>query len=188
MRIISGIFKSRKINSPPVSRNDKVNSIRPTSDRARETLFDILSNYIDFDRMNCLDLYAGTGAFGFECLSRGAGHAAFVDKSFTSIKLVKKTSEDFDITPLISVYRLDSIRFLNEYQGEYDIIFAYPPYNYNMNEKLVKLVLEKSITCFVLETGNDIETEYNSEVYKQIKRRTGSAYFHIFLNKDILNL
>ena len=188
MRIISGIFKSRKINSPPVSKNDKGNEIRPTSDRARETLFDILSNYIDFDGMNCLDLYAGTGALGFESLSRGAVHAAFVDKSLTSVKLVKKTSEDFDITPLISVYKLDSIRFLNDIRSEYDIIFADPPYNYNMNEKLVKLVLEKSLSCFVFETGSDIETEYNSDVYKKIKRRTGSAYFHIFLNKDILNL
>ena len=90
MRIIAGLFKSRKIYSPVTGNNNKPGDIRPTSDRARETVFDILNNRFDFSGFSCLDLFAGTGAFGFECLSRGAGFVNFVDYSgvFTGTKKV----------------------------------------------------------------------------------------------------
>ncbi len=79
MRIISGIYKSR-ILKPPAS-----NKVRPTSDRAKETLFNVLSNIVDLDGITCIDLFCGTGNLGLESISRGSAKCYFVD---TDIKLV----------------------------------------------------------------------------------------------------
>ena len=74
--------------------------LRPTSDRARETLFDILINYIEFDSLRCLDLFTGTGALGFEALSRGAGFCCFVDVSKEALNSVKKTADELGCNEL----------------------------------------------------------------------------------------
>ena len=81
MRIISGIFKSRLIKS-----GKNIKNLRPTTDRSRESLFNILTNHIELNSKTCLDLFCGTGSFGLECISRGAGKVYFVDKRIDIVK------------------------------------------------------------------------------------------------------
>ena len=87
MRIISGEFKGRRINVPDSK------EIRPTTDRVRETLFNILNNKIDFNNRKVLDLYAGSGSLGLECLSRGASEVHFIERNF---KIYKNLQENIN--------------------------------------------------------------------------------------------
>src|SRR5436305_4930827 len=97
MRIISGIFKSRKLLAP------KGEATRPTSDRARESLFNVLNNLIDFDGISVLDLFAGSGAFAFEAISRGAEHALLVEKNPDAIAAIRKNAEDLEVQENIEI-------------------------------------------------------------------------------------
>lgn len=129
MRIISGSAKGRRLHTPP-ARN---NSIRPTTDRAREALFNILGTHIVDSRI--LDLCAGTGAFGCESLSRGAAFVVFVDNAKTSLNLI---SENIALIPdgpsRSQIIRHDLYKglehgaFTNAVTGPFDIVFADPPY------------------------------------------------------------
>src|SRR6266498_2982025 len=97
MRIISGIYKSRTLISP------KGDATRPTSDRARESLFNVLNNLIDFEGISVLDLFAGSGAFAFEALSRGAEHATLIDKNRNAIQSIKENAEALEVSAKIEI-------------------------------------------------------------------------------------
>src|SRR5438128_10981748 len=97
MRIISGIFKSRKLLAP------KGDATRPTSDRARESLFNVMNNLIDFEGISVLDLFAGSGAFAFEALSRGAAHATLIEKNRNAIQAIKANAEELGVNSKIEI-------------------------------------------------------------------------------------
>src|ERR1051325_3777815 len=107
MRIISGIFKSRILHAP------KGEATRPTSDRARESLFNVLNNIIDFDGISVLDLFAGSGAFAFEALSRGAEFATLVEKNRNAIVAIKENAESLDVNSQSEIIQSDVYSFLN---------------------------------------------------------------------------
>jgi 16S rRNA (guanine(966)-N(2))-methyltransferase RsmD len=122
MRIIAGAYKGRNLKSPPSM------NVRPTSDRLRETLFNVIAPRIQDSRF--LDLCAGSGAVGIEALSRGAAHATFVDRSRRSCKLIEanlelcRVPEDKQV-----IYCSEAYDFLRQTQsGPWDIIFFDPPY------------------------------------------------------------
>ncbi len=123
MRIIAGTYRGRVIKSPP----DK--NTRPTSDRLRETLFNILSSQIDSET-RFLDLCAGTGAVGIEAISRGAGFAAFVDKSRRACGLIEENLDILEIPNSKTEVVCDSaVHYLNRLHGTaWDLIFYDPPY------------------------------------------------------------
>lgn len=126
MRIISGEYRGRVLKSPPDLRT------RPTSDRLRETLFNILTPKIS-DETRFLDLCAGTGAVGIEAISRGANFATFVDKSFRACALIE---ENLDLLQIpeeqTEVFRSVAEKFVSrEYPVTWDIIFYDPPYQEN---------------------------------------------------------
>ena len=179
LRIISGTYKSRKIFSPNSEKGDK-GSIRPTSDRARETIFDILVNRIDFDGINCLDLFAGTGAFGFESISRGAGYCTFVDVYAKSTALIDKTAQQLGTEEKIVIQKNDSIRYLKENGDYFEIIFADPPYGYENYEKLVNQIFSKAFEYFILETASNYTTEYDIKKFDLTEKKIGNSYFYIF--------
>ena len=121
MRIIAGAYKGRNLKSPPSL------DVRPTSDRLRETLFNVLAPRIEDTRF--LDLCAGSGAVGIEALSRGASHATFVDRSRRSctliesnLKLCRVPEEQWDI------YCSEAYEFLKQTDSRWDIIYFDPPY------------------------------------------------------------
>src|SRR3990170_5776267 len=122
MRIISGSLKGRLINVP------KSELIRPTTDRVRETLFNLLNNTIDFEGITVLDLYAGSGSLGLECLSRGADEVHFVERNFIIYKNLLKNIKSLDVEDQCKIFKMEALKFSRMEEHErYDLIFADPP-------------------------------------------------------------
>jgi 16S rRNA (guanine966-N2)-methyltransferase len=123
MRIIAGDFKGRRINVPDSK------EIRPTTDRVRETLFNILNNNIDFHNRKVLDLYAGSGSLGLECLSRGASEVHFVERNFQIYKNLQENIDSLGITGNCKTYKMEALQFSQLFRVQnYDLIFADPPF------------------------------------------------------------
>ena len=127
MRVISGKVRGLKLNAP---KNDDV---RPTTDRVKESLFNMINSYMmDSD---ILDLFAGTGSLGIECLSRGANQCIFVDNSKESINIVKSNIKKARVENESIVLNLDfksAINSLSSKNKQFDVIFMDPPYYKNM--------------------------------------------------------
>lgn len=123
MRIIAGTYRSRSIITP------KGDGTRPTTDRARESLFNILSHNFDLEDATVLDLFAGSGAFGFEALSRGASHVTFIEKDRKALEAISENIQALDVEKVVSVVKLDVYKWLSAASGAYDLIFADPPYD-----------------------------------------------------------
>lgn len=125
IRIISGIYKGRYVNVP---KSDKV---RPTTDRVRETLFNLLNNKIDFEGIKVLDLYAGSGILGIEALSRGASEVYFIEKDHSFSENIKENLSSLGITQGFKVFNMDAASFIRkELPFKFDLLFADPPYRY----------------------------------------------------------
>lgn len=123
MRIISGKFKGRVISSP----NSKY--IRPMTDRVRVTLFDILSNNLDFRGINVLDLYSGSGSLGLECLSRGAKEVHFVEKNLVIYKNLLKNIELLSVKSQCKTFKMEALKFSRlDKHDTYELIFTDPPF------------------------------------------------------------
>ena len=139
MRIVSGIYKGRRITAP------KKLPVRPTTDMAKEALFNILNNRYYFDELSVIDLYAGTGNISYEFASRGCKDIISVDKDFGCIKFINKTSEDFEMP--IQTVKSDVIKYLENCNFKFNIIFADPPYNFTQEtfEALPKLVFSNNL-------------------------------------------
>ena len=122
MRIISGQYKSRKIVAP------KSLPVRPTTDMAKESLFNIINNHYYFDAVSVLDLFAGTGNISYEFASRGTERITCIDQDFGCIKFINQTAEKFDMP--IQTIKSDVFKFLEKSAIQSNIIFADPPYNF----------------------------------------------------------
>jgi 16S rRNA (guanine(966)-N(2))-methyltransferase RsmD len=131
MRIISGKFKSRRFKAP------KQLPVRPTTDRAKEALFNILGHQYFLDELKVLDLFAGIGSITFEFASRGTKDLTAVDQHKGCIDFINKTSDELDIA--VNVINTDVLKFLEQTSQAYDIIFADPPYAWT-NEELTQLI------------------------------------------------
>lgn len=179
MRIIAGKYKSRKINSLPERKSGKLNSFRPTLDRSRETLFNVLTNLYDFENAECLDLFAGTGSLGFESLSRGASKCTFIDLSSDAADIIQKTAEELKCDSDIIIERTKAESFIKENAGkEFNIIFADPPYDYNDYDYLIKMISEIKFDIFVLESDNPVNAKIQDKKLRQVK--SGRTIFNIF--------
>lgn len=144
MRIISGLYKSRKISAP------KNLPVRPTTDMAKESLFNILNNHFYFDDISVLDLFAGTGNISYEFASRGTESITCVDQDLGCIKFINQTSEGFDMP--IQTIKSDVFKFLEKSTLQTNIIFADPPYDFSDEQfaKIPKLVFQNNL---LLENG-----------------------------------
>ena len=112
---------------------------------SKESLFNILNNHFDFDGLRVLDLFSGTGNISYEFASRGAGQIVSVDADFGCVKFIKQTAAEFDFP--ITAIKSSVFPFLEKASGEYDIIFADPPYDMAQKdfEKFINLVFEKNL-------------------------------------------
>jgi len=133
MRIISGSARGRRLKEPVG------NSIRPTSDKIKESVFNIIQ--FDVEGRRVLDLFAGSGQYGIEALSRGARNVVFVDSASESVKLVKENLKISGFSEMASVYGRDAIRFL-ESEEKYDLIFVDPPYDTTLADRAVQKIVE----------------------------------------------
>jgi 16S rRNA (guanine(966)-N(2))-methyltransferase RsmD len=171
MRIISGKYGHRVLKTP--GKKDKV---RPTTDRARETLFNILNNFFDFENASVADLFCGTGSFGIECLSRGAEFAIFVDKD---VKLIEANAFDLKLDDQSEIIKGDAIHFLRDESMNMDLIFADPPYDYIFYNKLLEKASKLS-SYFILEHSENYKVgeEFIPNMFRQ--KEVGMAIFSFF--------
>jgi len=138
MRIIGGSLKGLRLNPP------KNLPVRPTTDLAKEALFNILLNQIEFEGIKVLDLFSGTGNISLEFASRGASEVISVDRSIHCVNYLKDTSRQHKLTQ-IKTYREDVFKYLNVETEQYDLIFADPPYDLNRIPDLPKVIFEKNL-------------------------------------------
>jgi 16S rRNA (guanine966-N2)-methyltransferase len=124
MRITTGRFKGRVIRTV----NDL--SVRPATDRVRQTIFNILAHRMDLEEIMVLDLFAGSGSLGFEALSRGAARATFVENDPRVVAALEHTAQQFGCAEAADIVRGDALRYLRRARGGYHLIFADPPYAY----------------------------------------------------------
>jgi 16S rRNA (guanine966-N2)-methyltransferase len=179
MRIIGGSAGGRRINPP-----GKMPHTRPTTDIAKEGLFNILQNQLDFEGMKTLDLFGGTGSISFELASRGAGDITVVEKDPAMYEFIKKTSADLKFSNF-NVIRMDVFRFIAQCRQQFDFIFAGPPYALTNIDDLPRLISEKKLLkaggWFVLE--HTPRNSYENYALFRSQRNYGSTVFSFFVNE-----
>lgn len=139
MRIISGTYKGRRI-SPP-----KNISARPTTDFAKESLFNLLNNRMDFEGIDMLDLFAGTGSIGLEFISRGARDVIAVEMAHTQQNFIIQTCKLLKIKNL-NLIRGDVFKFINSCKMQFDFIYADPPYDLPQLSKIPDLIFKDNLS------------------------------------------
>ena len=154
MRIISGQFKGRRITAP------KKLPVRPTTDMAKEALFNILNNQFYFDDISVLDLFTGTGSISYEFASRGTENITAVDEDLGCIKFINKTAEEFEMS--IQAIKSDVYKFLETTKLQANVIFADPPYSFSLEQfsKIPELVFANN----VLETDGVLIVEHPKQI------------------------
>lgn len=175
MRIVSGTFKGRRLEVP---KNLKA---RPTTDFAKENLFNILNNYIEWEESKCLDLFAGTGSISLELISRDSPSVTCVEKHPQHAIYIEKNKSTLEITNL-RIIKNDVFKYIELCKEGFDFIFADPPYDLPVLEKIPNLILEKNILnkngIFVMEHSKN--NNFDSLQYFVEKRVYGSVNFSIF--------
>jgi 16S rRNA (guanine(966)-N(2))-methyltransferase RsmD len=179
MRIISGNFGGRRI-SPP----SKMPYTRPTTDIAKEGLFNILQNNLEFDSLKTLDLFGGTGCISYELASRGACDLTIIEKDTQMFEFIKKTSESLQLENF-KVIKGDVFKFMNSCKEQFDFIFAGPPYALQTIDELPKLVFEKGLLnkngWFILE--HTPRNNYEQFLHFKWARNYGTTIFSLFVNE-----
>lgn len=178
MRIIAGKLKGRRLN-PPADL-----PVRPTTDMARESLFNILNNYVDFDECAVLDLFAGTGAVSIEFLSRGAKSVTAVDINNACSDYIKTEAARLEL-PNLRVVRADVFDLLRRANRQFDLVFADPPYAINNLETLPDLVFSHQLLnedgIFILEHPREYSFENHPRFWQH--RNYGKVNFTFFAMK-----
>ena len=137
LRITAGYLKGRYINVP------KSDLVRPTTERVRETIFNILNNKISFDNIKVLDLYSGSGALGFECLSRGASEVHFVEMNSVIYRTLAENINQLQAEDRCQIFKMPAIKFSSlKANDSYDLILADPPFFKNDIYNVVANILD----------------------------------------------
>jgi len=175
LRIISGKYKGRHI------RVHKSFTARPTTDFARENLFNFLGNYFDFTKTSVLDLFGGTGSMSYEFASRGCPVVEIVEIDFKSLSFIKKIIQELQITAMIP-HRSDAFRFILHCRSQYDLIFADPPYTSERIAELPELIMKHDLLkpkgWFILEHSG--KYDFSDQSGFREKRTYGSVNFSVF--------
>lgn len=175
MRIISGSHRGRVLR-PPAGL-----PLRPTTDMAKESLFNILNNYIDFESIKVLDLFAGTGNISLEFASRGALSVLSVEQNQKCSDYIQKTATELHFNAM-SVVRGDVFHFLQKTAGFYDVIFADPPYDMQERERIPELIYEKKFLApegwFIMEHDSFINFKNHPRFSEE--RKYGKVHFSFF--------
>lgn len=178
MRIISGEFGGRKINPP-----SKMPYTRPTTDIAKEGLFNVLQHKLDIESLKTLDLFGGTGSISYELASRGAVSLTIVEKDTEMFEFIKKTIAQLKIENMKAV-KMDVFKFISQCTDTFDFIFAGPPYALQTIDDLPVQVFEKKLLnpggWFVLE--HTPRNDYKNFPFYKMEKNYGTTIFSIFIN------
>lgn len=176
MRIVSGTLKGRRF-SPPSSFK-----ARPTTDQARESLFNVLNNLIDFETQNVLDLFSGTGAISYEFASRGCPRVISVEHNYRHFSFIKSCVQEFGLKAQINPVRTDAYKYLKQNTQQYSLIFADPPYDHPLLDTLPSIVASPTHLTpeglFILEHGPDRNFQEHSCFWQL--RKYGKVNFSFF--------
>jgi 16S rRNA (guanine966-N2)-methyltransferase len=179
MRIIAGKYRSRRILPP------KNLPVRPTTDKARESLFNILNNRLDYSQTKALDLFAGTGAVSFEFISRGGYEVTAVDQNRHCVQWIRRAAGDFKMENL-KVAQADVFRFVKQTPEKYDFIFADPPYHLENLQDISRHIFEAGILkengWLVIE--HPAEADFSGEPFFHSHRKYGKVNFSFFQFSD----
>lgn len=173
MRIISGKYKGKRLIAP------KKLPVRPTTDFAKEALFNILNNRLEFTEITLLDLFAGTGNISFEFASRGTQHIIAVDSHFACVKYISKIAEELSFP--INAIKSDVIKYLSSSTSKFDVIFADPPYKIeqlDFENLISKVFINKLLTedgFFIIEHSKHTDLSH-SEYFREARRYGGSVF------------
>lgn len=175
IRIISGKHRGRKIAAP------KNLPTRPTTDMAKESLFNILNNHFYFDEIKVLDLCAGTGNISYELASRGCTDITAVDADPMCVKFITTTAENLAFEGL-DAFRSDIFQFISRDYKSYDLIFADPPFDFDQYDKLVDQVFFKNLLAeeglLVIEHQSKVHLDSLSN-FREV-RKYGNVSFSFF--------
>lgn len=176
MRIISGTHKGRQIIP------DKNFSARPTTDFAKENLFNVLSNYIDIEGTKVLDLFSGTGSISYEFASRGAAEIIAVEQNFKHYAFIKRIAQELNFKN-IKIYKTDVFIACKKLKGQkFDLIFADPPYNLDKIADVPAAIFDNELLdekgLAVVE--HPASVDYSHLLYFSEHRQYGSVNFSIF--------
>lgn len=175
MRIIGGRLRRRTLQAP------KGRLTRPSTDRVRESIFNLLLTRCTLEEARVLDLFAGTGALGFEALSRGADSVLFVEQAAAVMRVLRKNAEALELTTQSMFVRTDAPQFLKRYGGPaFDVIFADPPYDLPALPQLPALALAHLSPegCFVLE--HDVRHRFDGHPHLDTSRPYGRTTVSVF--------
>jgi len=175
MRIIGGRLRGRTIKPP------KDLPVRPTTDFAKEGLFNILSNRVDFEGLKVLDLFSGTGHMSLEFLSRGSNDVLAVDQNFKCVGFLRSVAAELSLNGVHTV-KSDVFAFLKGCSGKFDLVFADPPYDLEQIPEIHRLVFERQLLApgglLIIEHGP--RTSLSSLTGFQQQRKYGNVNFSFF--------
>lgn len=175
MRIIGGKYRSRRFQLPTNY------TARPTTDLARESLFNILNNKIDWESTEALDLFSGTGSIAFELVSRGCPIVISVESNLKHYIFIQKVKQQLDAQELYTV-KADAFTYVKSCKRKFDLIFADPPYDLSKLEELPSKILDNEILkeqgVFILEHSS--KHNFKEHKYFKEERKYGSVHFSFF--------
>ena len=178
MRIVGGEHSGRRFNPP-----SNMPYTRPTTDIAKEGLFNVIQHKLDIPSLKTLDLFGGTGSISYELASRGAEDLTIVEKDGTMFEFIKKTAETLRIEG-IQVIRMDVFKYIEQCTFDYDFIFAGPPYALATIDDLPRRIHEKNLLrpggWFVLE--HTPRNDYKTFPLYKFEKNYGTTIFSVFVN------
>jgi 16S rRNA (guanine966-N2)-methyltransferase len=179
MRIIGGEKGGRRFNPPA-----KMPHTRPTTDVAKEGLFNVIDNNLDISSLRVLDIFGGTGSISYELASRGAANITTVEKDPAMFEFIKKTSADLGF-PQIKVIKMEVFKFLESCTDQFDLIFAGPPYALTSIDELPVVIFKRNLLqpkgWFILE--HTPRNNYEKFDHYVTARSYGTTIFSIFVNR-----
>jgi len=177
MRIVGGLYRGRRFNPP------KFFKARPTTDFAKESLFNLIINRIDLENKKVLDLFSGTGSISYEFMSRGCNYVMAVDISARYLSYIEKTSKILNPDEkIVRTYKANAFTLLNKLELDYDIIFADPPYEADKLEVIPDLIFGndtlKKDAIVIIEHSS--KNDFSQHPHFQEKRVYGKVNFSFF--------
>jgi len=173
MRIIAGDFRGRLLESV------RDLSVRPTTDRAKQTIFDILTNRIIFNDSEVLDLFAGSGSLGLEAISRGVKNVTFIDKSRKSLEVLEKNVASLGCGSQCSVYQADVFWYLKNMKRAYNLVFADPPYKLENIGLLPNAIYDSGAvrhgSYVVMEHGRESTIDLDEQKFEILRKPFGQT-------------
>ena len=175
MRIVGGKYRSRRIQVPAGLK------ARPTTDFAREGLFNVLNNHVDWEETSALDLFSGTGSIALELVSRGCPLVVCVEQNPNHFDFICRAQEKLGTTELFPI-KADTFKYLHSVKQQFDLVFADPPYDLRDAEKIPDIVIDKKVVneggLFIMEHSKNLD--FSRLPHFKEERKYGNVHFSFF--------